>query len=357
MVGVVLDADYTTNKLLQLYCIEWYNVVRACPSGRTMSTQASPFEILGITPTAEPEVVTAAYKALARKYHPDLNPGLSHAEFTRRMVELNWAKEELARDLDGWRRRVSKQPTEEVPREDALTRAASPLYDRSAVEVKPQVLIIPGKRGSTAVFEASVQGASSSSIRARFKSTCIDVQRLPPGSDCARFRVAVIDDFTSDLRDNAIETIEVVAPGCVNKVFVSIAPVSKSVLSQEYGGRIAPPRHASYNAHISFGKHRSRTFQEIALEEPEYLNWMLREGAGSRIERDSARLALNLLGRGALMETRAEPPPLIGGQRRGPRERSLPATAIEPARTSKALPDPRRPGGFWDKVASLFRPK
>jgi curved DNA-binding protein CbpA len=41
------------------------------------------YEVLQVHPRAEPEVIRAAYRALARKYHPDLGGS------PRRMIELN----------------------------------------------------------------------------------------------------------------------------------------------------------------------------------------------------------------------------------------------------------------------------
>lgn len=49
-----------------------------------------PFRILQVQPDADPDVVTAAYRVLARKVHPDASSSLSEAE-ERRMVDLNWA--------------------------------------------------------------------------------------------------------------------------------------------------------------------------------------------------------------------------------------------------------------------------
>jgi curved DNA-binding protein CbpA len=41
------------------------------------------YEVLQVHPSAEPEVIRAAYRILARKYHPD------HGGDARRMVVLN----------------------------------------------------------------------------------------------------------------------------------------------------------------------------------------------------------------------------------------------------------------------------
>lgn len=48
-----------------------------------------PYKILGVSPTSTEDEVTAAYRKLAKKYHPDLNPG--NAEADRKMKEINAA--------------------------------------------------------------------------------------------------------------------------------------------------------------------------------------------------------------------------------------------------------------------------
>jgi curved DNA-binding protein len=52
------------------------------------------YEILGVSKTATPEDIKKAYRKLARKYHPDLNPGDKEAE--ARFKELNEANEVLS---------------------------------------------------------------------------------------------------------------------------------------------------------------------------------------------------------------------------------------------------------------------
>ena len=53
----------------------------------------SPYEVLGVSPSASKEEVTKAYRRLAKKYHPDLNPGDKSAE--KKMSEINAAYEAI----------------------------------------------------------------------------------------------------------------------------------------------------------------------------------------------------------------------------------------------------------------------
>lgn len=53
----------------------------------------SPYEVLGVSPGASKEEVTKAYRKLAKKYHPDLNPGNKAAE--KKMSEINAAYEAI----------------------------------------------------------------------------------------------------------------------------------------------------------------------------------------------------------------------------------------------------------------------
>ena len=55
-----------------------------------MSDLTDPYKMLGVDPGAEPEVIAAAYRALARSHHPDVS---READAEARMAEINaaWA--------------------------------------------------------------------------------------------------------------------------------------------------------------------------------------------------------------------------------------------------------------------------
>ncbi|MDI6689543.1 MAG: DnaJ domain-containing protein [Actinomycetota bacterium] len=61
------------------------------------------YEILEVHPSASPEVIEKAYKALSMKYHPDKQPSEKKRWATRRMQELNEAYRVLS---DPLKRRV-----------------------------------------------------------------------------------------------------------------------------------------------------------------------------------------------------------------------------------------------------------
>ncbi len=52
-----------------------------------------PYKVLGVSRDATDEQIKQAYRALAKKYHPDLNPG--DKEAARRMQEVNAAYEQI----------------------------------------------------------------------------------------------------------------------------------------------------------------------------------------------------------------------------------------------------------------------
>lgn len=52
-----------------------------------------PYKILGVSPDASDDEIKQAYRRLAKKYHPDLNPG--DAEAAKKMQQINAAYEQI----------------------------------------------------------------------------------------------------------------------------------------------------------------------------------------------------------------------------------------------------------------------
>ena len=60
-----------------------------------------PYKVLGVSPGATDEEITKAYRRLAKKYHPDLNPGDAGAQ--ARMQEINEAYDAIKKGSAGTR--------------------------------------------------------------------------------------------------------------------------------------------------------------------------------------------------------------------------------------------------------------
>lgn len=92
-----------------------------------MSEPGDPYKILQVDPEAEDEVIQAAYRRLARKYHPDLASG---PEAAARMAAINAAWDRLgdpvARAAHDRERGLRQAHAAEVARRAAPNRAAGP---------------------------------------------------------------------------------------------------------------------------------------------------------------------------------------------------------------------------------------
>ena len=87
------------------------------PCGEKMSK--SLYAVLNVAPDADPAVIEAAYKALIKKYHPDMLAGPAGGDL-RRAAEINEAFQVL-RDPD----RRARYDQDERARQDAFRRAAA----------------------------------------------------------------------------------------------------------------------------------------------------------------------------------------------------------------------------------------
>lgn len=65
------------------------HIVSKEEGNESMASKKDPYIVLGVSRDADEETITAAYRALAKQYHPDLNPGDAGA--ADRMQEINEA--------------------------------------------------------------------------------------------------------------------------------------------------------------------------------------------------------------------------------------------------------------------------
>jgi hypothetical protein len=93
----------------------------------TLSADANLYRVLQVDPSAEPEVIEAAYRRLALKYHPDRNLGDAQAEV--QMKRINEAfrvlgKPDLRADYDA--RTGARLPELEITPAEIALRAVDP---------------------------------------------------------------------------------------------------------------------------------------------------------------------------------------------------------------------------------------
>jgi curved DNA-binding protein CbpA len=95
--------------------------------GATMSADPNLYRVLQVDPSAEPEVIEAAYRRLALKYHPDRNLGDAQAE--EQMKRINEAfrvlgKPDLRAHYDS--HTVSRLPELEITPAEISLRSVDP---------------------------------------------------------------------------------------------------------------------------------------------------------------------------------------------------------------------------------------
>jgi curved DNA-binding protein CbpA len=204
-----------------------------------------PYKVLQIDPSAEIDVIEAAYKRLAKKYHPDVAPD---PEARERMVQLN-----LARD-------VLRDPVRRAALDRARTRAAA---------TSARVVADQGRwRAST----SSPAGTSAPRTEAG-----------PPPRPQARdqggargpgwtFPGVAEPDPSFGERMSTSWTAEKAAGGGQHE------PTS-TVGGQRYGEAGEPPGNPSGSI-LTFGRYSGWSLGEVARVDLEYLEWLERMPVG-----------------------------------------------------------------------------
>ncbi len=89
-----------------------------------MPERRNAYTILGVSRTASVDAIERAYRQLARKYHPDLNPS---PDATVRMQDINWARDTLtdpySRYLHDMQRQHYGEEVQSTPSSGAATRS------------------------------------------------------------------------------------------------------------------------------------------------------------------------------------------------------------------------------------------
>ena len=199
-----------------------------------MADAGDPYKILQVDPEAEDEVIQAAYRRLARKYHPDVAPG---PEAAARMAAINAA----------WDRLGDPAARSAFDRERAIRIA-------HAAEVARQAA---GRTASTHPSAGQSAGASRSAAP-------------PPPDEVSR-------DWTSGRSSQG-------------------GGYDASMRAAEGLGAAGPAPGNPAGSVLNFGRYAGWSLGEIARSDIEYIEWLDRTPIG-RPYRDEVDVILRRVGR------------------------------------------------------------
>ncbi|OGO54452.1 MAG: hypothetical protein A2V85_05135 [Chloroflexi bacterium RBG_16_72_14] len=200
-----------------------------------MSTP-DPYKVLQVDPEAEDEVIEAAYRRLARKYHPDVAPAPDAQE---RMVRINQAWEQL------------RDPTRRAAVDRARARAASQTARVTAADAQARTADRAAPGYGRAGHEPAVP------FHRRQEATPSGVPRPPdPGWPMPGMRDPSDESPAGGAPDRA---------------------VSRFAAGEAAAG--PPPGNASGSV-LNFGRYTGWSLGEIARIELEYLEWLDRMPIG-----------------------------------------------------------------------------
>jgi curved DNA-binding protein CbpA len=211
-------------------------------------TVPDPYKVLQVDPSAETDVIEAAYKRLAKKYHPDVTPG---PEAQAKMVQLNLARD-ILRDpvrraaLD--RARVRAQATSARVIADEGRAHATPGH---AVRhrTRGEVHAAPGNTPPPATPERAAGGAG----------------RWP---------------FPGTSGQGAADGEPVSSSWTSGRSTEGYAYDAASMGTPDGHGAAGPPPGNPTGSILTFGRYSGWTLGEIARVDLEYLEWLDRTPIG-----------------------------------------------------------------------------
>jgi curved DNA-binding protein CbpA len=201
-----------------------------------------PYKVLEVDPDAGDDIIEAAYKRLAKRYHPDVAPGPYAQE---RMARINQAREML------------RDPMRRAAVDRARTRASATSARVAAADGRSHA-------GRTA------HGAGSSGGRAQ--------QGADPGPTAPWPIAGMRDPGSAGFPAGSGDTGSTAWPSGRSSTGAGYDPQSMGT-SQGTGAAGRPPGNPSGSL-IAFGRYAGWTLGEIARTDPAYLEWLDRMPIG-----------------------------------------------------------------------------
>lgn len=212
-----------------------------------------PYKMLQVDPEAEVEVIEAAYRRLARKYHPDISPG---PESLERMIAINQAWEQL------------RDPVRRAAVDQARGHANGAAAWAAAADARARTTHPDSRTGTT---QREPPGAAP---RAGFSSAgSVGAEAsTPPGGPQPSF---------GSMSDPAFESA---GPGAQQPPTAGRVPIGGSAsgasIRPEGEGAAGPPPGNPSGSVLNFGRYAGWSIGEIARYDAEYLEWLDRMPIG-----------------------------------------------------------------------------
>jgi DnaJ domain len=212
----------------------------------------NPYKILQVDPEAEDEVIEAAYRRLARKYHPDVSPS---RESQDRMVLLNQAWEQL------------RDPARRAAVDRARIRAETNGARVAAADAQARTAGQPPATSS----HPGGQGPQQRRAQASLPGSAPRVQPRGPGFGRMSEEQPAPGFSAAPAGSTTWATGRSMAGGQYDTRSMRQPDASRAAS--------APPGSPSGSV-VSFGRFTGWSLGEIARVEPEYLEWLDRMPIG-----------------------------------------------------------------------------
>jgi curved DNA-binding protein CbpA len=213
-------------------------------------TITDPYKTLQVDPEAEDEVIEAAYRRLARKYHPDVAPG---PEAQDRMVRINQAWEML------------REPTRRAAVDRARARSAGTAARAAAAEARARAQAQPRatyQQQAAPAATSRTYGGQSRPGPTSPPSWGFPGMTEPTDQDPASRTQFVSPNWTSG-RSNAGGTYD-----------------ERTMGTPQGDGTIGPPPGSPFGSVLNFGRYAGWSLGEIGRADLEYLEWLDRMPIG-----------------------------------------------------------------------------
>ncbi len=215
-----------------------------------------PYKTLQVDPEAEDEVIEAAYRRLARKYHPDVAPGPDAQD---RMVRINQAWE------------VLRDPTRRAALDRARTRTAGSAARAAAADARTAA----ADARARAAAQAASQAARSRAAAAPQAGS--QPQGGPDPTPSTWGFPGVYDPGPGDFRARP----QFVSPNWTSGRSQSGHGYDAGSMGMPQGeGAAGPPPGNPRGSVLNFGRYFGWSLGEIARVDLEYLEWLDRAPIG-----------------------------------------------------------------------------